>query len=403
MSTDTLPLTISWFETSAPKGELAYGDPERTTWGAFTSVFEWRREGVKDGPNFVPSRFKLESDGRHVHRLKVNVVARTAVALDIEANKKTGEVPPALGVAMDRAKARGLACLGYTSHSHTPAGERYRLAFPLSAEIAPELPAPEIMAEALGLEGVLDRSKIGASSLFYLPSCPYDAIDLHHTVVIPGAPIDAAWMVGRAGALLAQRQAEADRIAAEAQAEAAARREAKIQAGFDPDDSLIEKLRSRLDLDSILTSHGYDKSRAKSGANYRHPNSSSGSYGADIKVLGGVERVFSHNGTDPLHATNLPQWCDVTAVDAFDVTAILDFGGDRTRALRELAERFNLTKATERKALAGLLFRMMRQQVSQAEIEAAAFAEGARLGLSRDEVCSAARWVASQCTTREAA
>jgi hypothetical protein len=140
MSTDTLPLTISWFETSAPKGELAYGDPERTTWGAFTSVFEWRREGEKDGPNFVPSRFKLESDGRHVHRLKVNVVARTAVALDIEASKKTGEVPPALGVAMDRAKARGLACLGYTSHSHTPASERYRLVFPLSMDIAAVVP-----------------------------------------------------------------------------------------------------------------------------------------------------------------------------------------------------------------------------------------------------------------------
>jgi hypothetical protein len=394
MNADDLPLVISWFENAGEKGSPAYGDPERTNWRPFASVFEWRREGEKDGPNFVPSRFKLEPDGRHVRRLKANVVARTAVALDIEGDKKTGEVPPRLPMAMDRAKAQGFACLGYSSHSHRPGVDRYRLVFPLSAEIAPELPAPEIMAEALGLLGVLDRSKIGASSLFYLPSCPYGALDLHQTIVIPGAPIDAAWIARHGGALLALRQAEDDRIAAEAQAEAAARREAKIAAGFDPDDSLIEKLRSRLDLDSILTSHGY----AKAGTKYRHPNSESGGYGADIKVLGGIERVFSHNGTDPLHATNLPQWCDVTAIDAFDVTAILDFGGDRTRALRELATRYIPSKAAEQKALASLMFRMSDRGATQGEIEAAAFAEGERVGLSRDEVCRVSVWVASQST-----
>ena len=54
-------------------------------------VFWWRREGEKDGPNFVPPRFTLEPDGRHVRRLKRNLIARTAVALDCETNKKTGE------------------------------------------------------------------------------------------------------------------------------------------------------------------------------------------------------------------------------------------------------------------------------------------------------------------------
>jgi hypothetical protein len=106
--------------------------------------------------------------------------------------------------------------------------------------------------------------------------------------------------------------------------------------------------------------------------------------------------VFSHNATDPLHAGNLPAWCDVTAIDAFDATVILDFGGDRTRALRDLAVRFNLTKAPERRALAGVLFRMIRRQATQAEIETAAYAEGDRLGLSRNEVCSVSAWVASE-------
>ena len=151
-------------------------------------------------------------------------------------------------------------------------------------------------------------------------------------------------------------------------------------------------LRSRLDLDSILVRHGYDKA----GTKYRHPASTSGSHGADIKLLGGVERVFSHNGTDPLHATNLPSWCDVTAVDAFDVVAILDFGGDRQRAMREMAQQFGLTKAAERKELAKVLFRLLRDQAEQDAIEAAAISFGNENGLTRDEVCSVAVWVASQ-------
>jgi hypothetical protein len=204
-----------------------------------------------------------------------------------------------------------------------------------------------------------------------------------------------------AGIILAARQAEADRIAAEANVEAAARREAKIAAGFDPNDSLIEKLRSCFDLDDVLRAHGYEKS----GTKYRHPNSSSGSYGADIKTFGGIERVFSHNGTDPLHAANLPAWCGgVTALDVIDVVTILDFGGDRRKALRELAERFNMTKAPERKVVATLIFRMLRQQAPQEAIEAAAFAEGERRGLTRDEVCQVARWVATKAeVSREAA
>ena len=213
-------------------------------------------------------------------------------------------------------------------------------------EIAPELPAPEVIADRLQLRGVLDESKIGAASLFYLPSMPHDGPDHHETVVVEGAPIDAAWVRETAGAILAERRAEADRIAAEANADAARRREAKIAAGFDPDDSLIERLRSRFDMQSVLTAHGYDRA----GTKYRHPNSTSGAYGADIKTFGGIERVFSHNATDPLHANNIPAWCGgVTALDAFDVVTILDYGGDRSKALTALAARFDLTKAASAK------------------------------------------------------
>jgi hypothetical protein len=401
VSADNLPLIMSWFPTAFPEGP-AIGDPERTTWGSFAGVFWCRREGEKDGPNFVPARFKLEADGRHVRRLKRNLLTRTAVALDIEYNKETGEVPPPLDGALYRIKAAGFAAIIYTSHSHQPAGPRYRIVLALSDEIAPDLPAVEVMADALGLSGVVDRSKLHAASLFYLPSMADGADpDIHQAVIIDGAPIDAAWMRATAGAILAARDTEGERQAAAAHREAAARREAKITAGFDPDDSLIEKLRMHFDLAAVLLSHGYDQTTA-SHPKYRHPNSTSGSFGADIKVLGGIERVFSHNGTDPLHAANLPNWCGgVTALDAVDVTIILDFGGDRRAALAALAERFGLTKRDEQKKLAALLFRLIRQQAKQEEIERQAYAEGQRIGLSRTEVIRVATWVASQ--TKEAA
>jgi hypothetical protein len=400
---DDRPLLISWFPTAMPTGP-ALGDPERTTWGAFCGVFWWRREGDKDGPCFVPARFTLEADGRHVRRLGANLAARTAVALDCETHKTTGEIPPRLANLVDRIRARGWAAVVYTSHNHRPEAPRYRIVLPLAEEIDHELPAPEIVADQLGVTGVLDTSKLGASSLFYLPSG--DDVELYHheTVTIDGSAIDATWMLETAGALLNQRQAEQDRIAAVARAEAEARRQAKIAAGFDPDDSLIEKLRTHFDLEGVLLAHGYKKRITRSGAKFCHPNSESGCYGADIKTYGGIERVYSHNAGDPLHRGNRPAWCGVTALDAMDVTIILDFGGDRTRALRELAERFGITKAEERRALSKLIFRMIRRQASQEVIEAAAFAEGLRLGLTREEVCSVATWVANQATrAREAA
>jgi hypothetical protein len=400
VSDDNLPLTISWFPTAFAEGP-AIGDPEHTTWMNFAGVFWWRREGEKDGPNFVPARFCLEADGRHVRRLKRNLLARTAVALDIEFNKDTGEVPPPFDGALDRIKAAGFAAVIYTSHSHRPEAPRYRIVLALSEEIAPDLPAVEVMADALGLAGVLDCSKLHAASLFYLPSMPDGADpDIHQAVVIDGAPIDAAWMRETAGAVLAERGAAAARQAEAAHKKAAARREAKIAAGFDPDDSLIEKLRTNFDLAHVLFSHGYDKS----GTKFRHANSTSGSFGADIKTFGGIERVFSHNGTDPLHAANLPGWCGgVTALDAVDATIILDFGGDRRKGLAALAERFGLTKREEQKTLAALLFRLIRHQASQDEIERQAYAEGERIGLSRAEVVRVAKWVATHMTVREAA
>ena len=140
--TDSLPLTVAWFETAfPPKGEPALGEPETTTWGNFTSIFAGsRREGDKDGCNFVPSRFRLEPDGRQVRRKLDRVIARSAVVLDIETNAKTGEVPPLPAVAGGRLQALGMAAVIYTSHSHHPETNiRYRVILPLEKEVPPEI------------------------------------------------------------------------------------------------------------------------------------------------------------------------------------------------------------------------------------------------------------------------
>ena len=97
-----------------------------------------------------------------------------------------------------------------------------------------------------------------------------------------------------------------------------------------------------------------------------------------------------------MHHSNLPSWCSVRAVDAFDAVVILDFGGDRDRALRELAERFNLSKAPARKAVAAVIYRKIRQRAPQDAIEGAAYTSGYLNGLSRAEVIAVAKWVASQ-------
>jgi hypothetical protein len=394
MSTNNLPLTVSWFDAAMPGASEAIGVLTRATWGEFVEKLSHRREGEKDGPCFAPATFETKPDGVSVGRKKHDALSRTAICLDIETSKKTGEIPPPPSEALHRAARFGLAAVVYTSHNHTDEKQsRYRVVIPLSDEISCEIPAPEIMAAEFGLSGVLDKSKIGPAAVYYAPSCPIGTQALHFFEAVDGQPVDADIITETGIGILRARKMEEDRRAAEAQAAAAERRAAKLAAGFDPDDSVIEKLRAHLDLESILLARGYEQK----GRNFRHPNSTSGMFGANIKTLGGVERIYSHNATDPLHKDNLPAWCrPVTALDAFDVAAILDYGGDRKKAIKTLAEKFRIIKPEAEKTLKALIFRLIRRQASQAEIEAAAMAEGQRLGLSRDEICRVAVWVRQQ-------
>src|SRR5690242_14002908 len=118
---DNLHVHVAWFPNGGEKGKPALGIPETLPWSTMVSIIAGnRRIGDKDGPNFIPTRFKLEEDGRQVRRLGRNAVARTMVALDCEKDKRTGEVPPEPAEVVARLHRLGVAAIVYTSHSHLP-------------------------------------------------------------------------------------------------------------------------------------------------------------------------------------------------------------------------------------------------------------------------------------------
>ena len=350
----------------------------------------------------------LQPDGRRVRRKQKNLLARTLVALDCETNKETCQAPPPVSEVVGRIKSRPWATLVYTSHSHTPEAPRYRIVMPLSEEIATDLPAVEVIAGELELLGVLDRSKVGAWSLFYLPSAHPGQLDLHETVVVEGDPINAAWMEERAGAILAAREAEQTRQRTEALEAAARRREERIRAGIDPDASIIEAVRHRLDLAGELVSHGYKPS---GDGRYLYPGSQTGIPGVRIMAgRDGVERVYSHHAADPLAAGNLPACCHAKAVDAVDVVTILDFAGDQKAALRTLATRFGIetlqpaNDARPRKAdprrreIARAAFRLLRRGVPSGELLTVLHRLNEQRSdpLPPDVIADTAKWAARQ-------
>lgn len=283
-SADCQSVHIAFFRNS----RTASGKAERVTWDKLRAVvLRPRRQGPKVGRSFVPARLKSQGNGQ-VRRRRPDVEARTMIVLDVERNKVTGELPPSVQEAVRRIEAMGWEALVYTSHSHTEAEPRYRVMLRLDREIPyPHLPVVELAAEYLDLAGVIDRSKVGPASLFYLPSGEGDLT--HHTAVaVDGTPLSAGWVMQLSAMRLTWTQAAQAEVRAEAMAAAVLRREARVARGEDPDDSLIEKIRGHLDPREVLQEHGYQPV----GDVFLYPGSQTGVAGVHI-LLGddAVERV----------------------------------------------------------------------------------------------------------------
>src|SRR5262245_35648313 len=137
------------------------------TWDSLAARLTRHDVGPKDGPAIACATFNGE-------RRSANVVERTLVALDIETNTSTGEVPPYAGLmAMKLRRTLGVKSILWTTHSHLAEAPRYRIVLPLERPIPYDRATyPHItfaVACELDLQGVADRSKFGAASLFFLP------------------------------------------------------------------------------------------------------------------------------------------------------------------------------------------------------------------------------------------
>jgi hypothetical protein len=295
--------------------------------------------GDKDGFNIVPAALAGENGSIRRKAAQRQTAKRTMAMLDIEGNKATGEAAPPVDDVIACIEALGLAGVVYTSHSHTSGAPRYRIALPLADPLAADIPIVEIVAERLGLSGVLDRSKREIESLFYTPRCPAERWEQRRAASITGCAIPAQW-VRDAERLRDRRRADA----AEAQRLRAEKREQRArdlaERGLDPNDLPVAQARAKLALDridvaTVLTDHGYEESPDRPG-DYRHPASTSGSYGLRLQDGDdGIERAFSLNGTDPLHYENLPAGYP-KAVDVIGAIAVLEHGGDQNRAIAKI-------------------------------------------------------------------
>jgi hypothetical protein len=303
--------------------------------------------GPKDGAAISAALF----DGK---RGSQYVIARIAVILDVEANKHTGEIPPTPEQVAERVAQVGWRAVIYTSHSHTTYEPRMRVlvaidrVFWLSQE--PEQRAVDLdldryaillVADRLGLGGVIDGSKLTPASLFYLARAPQDRIDQARVINIPGRPIKLDTVLQKAGVL--RDEAEEQR---RQRAEAATRRAAERRASYgEQGDALLGKLRQVMPtLEDAFLARGYRYFKRMD--RWLHPNSSTGIPGIQVfKGDDGVDRFVSWHGCDPLEASTKAFGTGAHDVVDLEIAWRWGTGCDLREAIKMLCKEFGI--ATE--------------------------------------------------------
>jgi len=226
--------------------------------------------------------------------------------------------------------AYGLAYLAYTTSSHQQdkggvIANRWKVVIPLASPTSHERYAP--LAVGLTLHHGADPAQARAQQVFYAPnkltpSAPYEFIDATDRPLLDANDTGSTLVVA---ALSAYRQREAEREQKAAQAPAKPRSVSDSSAG------IIGKVCQQFDIESELLRHGY----RRVGKKYLSPQSSTGEPGVYIFTTDdGKERLYSHHGvTDPLSYLNHGGH----SLDVFDVLVTLDYAGDVSRAVADLA------------------------------------------------------------------
>jgi hypothetical protein len=287
--------------------------------------------GDKDGAYFIrcTGRKRTNSD-----------TADNAVLLILDGDKRidcdTGEVidgAPDPALVHEALKANGINHILFSSYSNGKDGadfHKYRVVIPVkySREKLPIL--LDSMHELLHDAGVMlfnvpeNRSWAQA---WYFPRCPEDRLHLFKSFHYwSGNALDAGQLCDD---YLTRHPALAEPIAAKP----APARLQSAQNRIDPIRLFNDYWKSPI---NYLLSQGYKPK----GNRLLHPLSQSKVAGVQIckNCNDGVERVFSHGGSDPLN--------DSYAHDAFDCFVILEHGGDFTAALLEIARSWTVNGMT---------------------------------------------------------
>jgi Family of unknown function (DUF5906)/Primase C terminal 2 (PriCT-2) len=161
--------------TSAAYHALDKADPDQKR----------QRNAEKDGEYFCAAEFA--GDGR---RCDENVASLSGFTLDFDSGRTTREVI--------QDKLRGLTYVAYTSYSHQPGNERWRVFIPYANPIAKERHRDVYGHFQDIFSGDLDQSCSKPSQLYYTPACPLDAVVDFECLSEEGALFDPAFLPERA-------------------------------------------------------------------------------------------------------------------------------------------------------------------------------------------------------------
>jgi hypothetical protein len=213
----------------------------------------------------------------------------------------------------------------YSSRSATQDCPKWHVLVPLFKPLsgADWCLAQEVLNDKLEAAGITpDRASERAAQLCYLPNRG----QLYQTYSVrEGRLFDAADGFSGFGSEIAakreQQTAEAEELRQKRES-AKARREALTAIGDNPD--TIGAFRESYTVDAIMLQAGYDQR----GSGFRHPNSESGSYSANVKD----GRVHALSTADLLYSDGKG------AHDSFSAFCVLFHGGDQNAALKDAGD-----------------------------------------------------------------
>jgi AAA domain-containing protein len=300
------------------------GRQRSTTWQRISATLTNHKTGPRDGSLFSCATFQGT-------RKRANVAARFLYCLDIEASKKTGEIPPAPMDIVKRLVGLGWTGIVYTTWNHTAEMPRFRvvllierpIAFKSVADVESDADVSRGLARALGLEGVIDTTKCAAESIFFLP---------RHG---DGRPFFAEAVPGRAltpGDLDRARADGIDHRFGEEKAEAA--NIAATNSTTTSHASVVDAFNVKTPIEELLVRYGYKRQSAQS-PNWRSTYQRSESYATRVYPSGrwislsmsdieaGLGRVAPGNAA--------------TSGDAFDLRCPYEHNGDFAAAVKTIA------------------------------------------------------------------